>query len=224
MTTSENNTEAQDASPEKGSDKEYNFQQLRKQLDSERQARMQAEEKAKKFEEETQRRASSQSEDDEDEDDDPYVDRRHLDKRFKKWEMTLEEKMERKAEEKARSLLNQERQQSYMKQHEDFNEIMQPDMLQKFIDKHPGLAEGILSMPEGFERQKLVYENIKALGINKKEEAPSVQDKINQNRRSPYYQPSGVGTSPYQGAGDFSNAGKKSAYDKMQDLKKRLRI
>jgi hypothetical protein len=78
-------------------------------------------------------------------------------------------------------------------------------------------------MPEGFERQKLVYKNIKALGIHKKDEPkPSIQDKVDQNRRTPYYQPTGVGTAPYANAADFSQSGQSAAYKKMKELQKRL--
>jgi len=80
-------------------------------------------------------------------------------------------------------------------------------------------------MPEGFERQKLVYKNIKALGLHKAPEKQStVQDKIDANRKSPYYQPTGVGSAPYSQVGDFSDNGHKLAYEKMQALKKQLRI
>jgi len=79
-----------------------------------------------------------------------------------------------------------------MKNNPDFYEVM--NHAQKFAERDPELAESILTMPEGFERQKLVYKNIKALGIHKKEEPkPSIQETIDKNRRSPYYQPSGVG-------------------------------
>ena len=90
---------------------------------------------------------------------------------------------------------------------------------------NPELAESILEMPEGFERQKLVYKNIKALGLHKPaEKQASIQDKIDANRRSPYYQPTGVSAGPYAGTGDFSKSGQKNAYDKMQQLKAQLRI
>jgi hypothetical protein len=80
-------------------------------------------------------------------------------------------------------------------------------------------------MPEGFDRQKLVYKNIKALGLHKPAiKEPSIQEKIDANRRSPYYQPSGVANAPYSTVGDFSTAGQKNAYQKMQELKSKLRI
>jgi hypothetical protein len=103
------------------------------------------------------------------------------------------------------------------------------EVLQKHADKlptiAPKLADSILKMPDSFERQQLVYNNIKALGLDKPEQKQSsVQDKIDANRRSPYYQPSSVNTPPYAAAGDFSESGKKNAYQKMQELKNRLRI
>lgn len=205
-------------------DKEYNFSQIRKQLEQERQARQQAEERAARAEQERDRRSSQSLEDDEISDE-PYVDHRALERKLKKFESTMDERIERKADEKARSYIEQERRNGYLKQNADFNQVMQPEIMQKFVDRHPGLAEGILAMPDSFERQKLVYENIKALGLHNKEEPKkSIQDTIDQNRRSPFYQPSGVGTSPYSTAGDFSPAGQKNAYAKLQELKNKLRI
>jgi hypothetical protein len=57
-----------------------------------------------------------------------------------------------------------------------------------------------------------------------KKTPPSIQEKIDQNRRSPYYQPSGMANSPYSSHGDFSHEGQKQAYEKMQALKKSLRL
>ena len=96
---------------------------------------------------------------------------------------------------------------------------------QKLVDKDPELAETILEMPDTFERQKLVYKSIKSLGLHKPEESKeSIQSKIDANRRTPYYQPSGVASAPYASQGDFSPAGQKNAYDKLKELKNRLRL
>jgi hypothetical protein len=115
------------------------------------------------------------------------------------------------------------KQEMWLENNPDFYEVL--GNAEKFAQRSPKLAETILRMPEGFERQKLVYQNIKELGLHKPEtKAPSIQDKIDANKRSPYYQPSGVGTAPYASAGDFSAVGQKNAYDKMQELKSRLRM
>lgn len=198
-----------------------------RQLEQERIARQQAEEKAASLERAAQERSRGNSSDDDDdkEDDEPYVDRRKLNKELHKFQSKIEQTIDQKAEAKAAQMIEVERKHSYLRENSDFDQIMNPDTIEKFAAKHPRLAENILRMPDGFERQKLVYENIKALGIDKPEQKSSaIQDKIDANRRSPFYQPTGVGAAPYAAAGDFSPAGQKSAYEKMKELKERLRI
>jgi hypothetical protein len=110
-----------------------------------------------------------------------------------------------------------------MKQNPDHEEIMKHANKLMEVDKE--LAETILEMPENFERYKLVYKTVKSLGLHKeKPKELSIQDKINSNMKSPFYQPSGIGTAPYSARGDFSLSGQRSAYEKMQELKSRLRI
>ena len=139
-----------------------------------------------------------------------------------------ENRMQKEKEEKERKKLEQkalaeERRNTWMKNNSDFYEVM--NHAQKFAEKDPELAETILEMPDTFERQKLVYKNIKALGLHKKEEPKStIQETVNKNQRSPFYQPSGIGTAPYASQSDFSASGQKNSYDKMQELKNRLRL
>lgn len=202
--------------------KEYNFAQIRKQLETERAARAQAEEKAAQLMAERQR-LQSVKEDEDDVDDEPYVDKRRLKKELGKVVKQTIDETDNRIQNAVQNALANERKNMWMKNNPDFYEVM--NHAQKFAEKDPELAETILEMPDTFERQKLVYKNIKALGLHKKEEPKaSIQDKIEQNRRSPYYQPSGVGSAPYNAAGDYSPAGQKSSYDKMQELKSRLRL
>lgn len=198
-----------------------------RQLEQERLARQQAEERATAAEATAQERTrkSSTNDSDDEEDDEPYVDRRKLHKELHKFQKNMEQTIDQKAEAKASALIEQERRSNYLKENGDFNQVMNEDTIEKFAQKHPRLAENILRMPDGFDRQKLVYENIKALGIDKPEQKQvSIQEKIDANRKSPYYQPSGVGAAPYASVGDYSASGQKNAYDKMQELKNRLRI
>jgi hypothetical protein len=208
-------------SNEQKNDKEYNFRALEakyeRQLAHERNARLEAE----KLAQESQKRKVVQE--DEDDDSDPYVDNKKLAKKLSSFERRLEETIDKKAEEKARQFLKQDKQESWMKQNPDFYNVMQH--AQAFAEADPDLAETILEMPEGFERQKLVYKAIKAMGVHQpKRQEPSIQEKIDANRKSPYYQPSQMGTAPYSHAGDFSPTGQKNAYDKMQELKSKLRL
>jgi hypothetical protein len=205
--------------------REFNFRQqeqlFKRQLEEERQARLAAE---KALEEQKNARRHP-VDDDDDTSDDPYIDRRTLDKKLKKWEANIDEKIDRKAEEKARILVEQEKRNSYLRSKGDFNNVMSPEMMQKLVTKDPELAETILEMPEGFARQKLVYQTIKAMKLDQAEEKkPSIQEKVDANKRSPYYQPSGMGSAPYAAAGDYSPAGQKNAYAKLQELKNKLRL
>lgn len=204
----------------KQNDKELNFRALeakyRRELEMERAARAEAERKAQELAAKTSRNVEEDEEDPE-----PYVDHKRLNRKLSDFERKMEERIERKAEEKAFKAIEQERQQSWLKQNSDFYDVMQH--AEKFAQFDPELAETILQMPDSFERQKLVYKNIKALGIHKPPAPqPTIQDKIDANRRSPYYQPSGPGSSPYQSMGDFSQSGQKNAYAKMKELQARL--
>lgn len=202
--------------PQQPGDKELNFRALQqkyeKQLEHERQARM-----------ELEQRLNQSKEADEDKDDEPYVDHRKLDKKLNKFGANTQNQIDRAMQQAKESAKEEIRQETWLENNPDFYDVMQ--LAQKFAEKAPRMAETILKMPEGFDRQKLVYQSIKELGLNKPEQkAPSIQDKIDANRRSPYYQPSGTATAPYASQGDFSPQGQEQAYKKLQELKKNLRI
>jgi hypothetical protein len=112
----------------------------------------------------------------------------------------------------------------WLENNPDFYEVLNKNA-DKLAQRSPRLAKSILAMPDTFERQKLVYENIKELGLDKPEsKQPSIQQKVDANRRSPYYQPSGIAAAPYSQVADYSETGQKQAYAKMQELKKQMRI
>lgn len=205
------------------SDKELNFrrqeQMFKNQLEAERQEKMRIQSEL----EEIKARAQSKSHDEDDEDTEPYVDQKKLKKTLNQFGEQTKQNTASIVQQEVQRALQEERRQNWLRNNPDFQEIM--SHAQKFADADPELAETILQMPEGFDRQKLVYKNIKALGLHKpQEKPPSVQETIDKNRKSPYYQPSGVGTSPYASQGDFSKSGQKNAYEKMLELKNRLRI
>lgn len=203
------------------SNKEYNFELLRKQLEKEKEARLQAEQRASEYERSLSQRR--QAEEDDDDDSEPYVDNKRLERKLSAFERNLDSKIEKKAEEKARFMMQREKQENWMRQNPDFYDVLQH--AETFANADPELADTILQMPEGFERQKLVYKTIKAMGLHKKPEAePSIQQKIDANRRSPFYQPGGQSTPGYNVGGDFSKSGQKSAYEKMKELKARLGV
>ncbi len=222
MTSPQENQQTQNEV--KSNDKEHNFRALEAKMLQERSARLDAERRAQEAERSLQEHSKrSDSRDEEDDDSDPYVDRKKLNKSLASFEKRMEERIDQKAEEKARRMIDENKKSDWLKRNPDFYDVLQH--AEKFAAVDPELAESILEMPEGFERQKLVYKNIKALGIDKPVvKQPSIQEKVDANRRSPYYQPSSVGSAPYASSGDFSASGQKNAYDKMQELKNKLRI
>ena len=221
--TAPEQSQAQTQPEQQPNNKELNFRALEgKMLQAQRRAE-EAERRAQEAERAAQEAIQRKQAEIDDEDDEPYVGHKKLAKQFSSFEKKMEEKIDKKAEEKARSMVEKERRDMWLKQNPDFYEVLQH--ADKFAERDPELAETILQMPEGFERQKLVYKSIKAIGMHKPEvKQPSIQEKVDANRRSPYYQPSGVGSAPYAAAGDFSPSGQKNAYAKMQELKNKLRI
>lgn len=216
-------TQEQPTEQTKQSDKEYNFAQLRKQVEQERAARLQAEEKANQL---MAQHAQKQHADDDDGDDEPYIDKKRLKKELGKVVQQTSTDTDQKINNAVQKALAEERRNAWMKNNPDFYEVM--NHAQKFAEKDPELAETILEMPDTFERQKLVYKNIKALGLHKKEEPKSsIQETVNRNQRSPFYQPTGISSAPYgvvNGGRDYSEADGKNAYAKMKELQQRLRL
>jgi len=198
------------------SNKELNFrkqEQMYQRLLAEKEERLRA----------LEQQVHQKQQEPEDDDSEPYVDNKKLHRTLNNFSQTTKSDIEKAMEVAKQKAKEELRNEMWMETNPDFYEVMQH--AERFAQRAPKLAETILKMPEGFERQKLVYQNIKELGLDRPEQkAPSIQDKIDANRRSPYYQPSGVGSAPYAQVGDFSSSGQKNAYDKMQELKKSLRL
>jgi len=201
--------------------KDKNFRALQakyeRQLAEERSARQEAERIAQ---EATQKRSQI---DDDDDDSEPYVDKRRLEKKLSKFGEQTKQQTQQEIRYAVQQAISEERNNNWVRSNPDFEQVM--SHADKIYDLDPELAETILKMPDNFERQKLVYKNIKALGLDKPpQKQQTTQEKIDANRRNPYYMPSGVGAAPYHSTSDFSQGGQKQAYDKMQELKNRLRL
>lgn len=201
------------------SDKELNFrrqqQMYEKRLEEERRAREELAARLAAIES-----SKVRGEDDED-DDEPYVDSKKLSKTLDKFGQRSKQEISNEVKTQIQMAIEQDRRERWLEQNPDFESVL--SHAEKLAEMAPGLARSILSMPDSFERQKMVYENIKLLGIHKpKSPESSIQQKIDANRRSPYYQPSSVGAAPYQSSGDFSKSGMETAYAKMRELGKRF--
>lgn len=222
---SQNAVQGAQEAAQKTNDKEYNFAQIRQQLERERNEKAALAQELEKVKKVVQEKLAPVHDDDDD-DDEPYIDKKRLKKELVRVVERTSSETDNKIQSAVSRALSEERQKQWIKNNPDFYEVM--NHAQAFADKDPELAETILEMPEGFERQKLVYKTIKAMGVHKPPEQKSgIQDKIEQNRRSPYYQPSGFSSPGYgiaNGGKDYSEAEGKAAYQKMQETKNRLRI
>lgn len=205
------------------SSKELNFrrqQRMYENMLAEREARLAEMEKMLKAQQN-----SGVDQDDEDNDNEPYVDKKKLEKKLQKFGQKTMQQTQTEIQKAVQEALAKKERDDFIKHNPDFFDVLQ-NHVDKFAQKAPHLAEAILRMPEGFERQQLVYNNIKALGIDQPApKVPSVQETIDAKRRGPYYQPTGQGAAPYSAnTGDFSPSGQKNAYDQMQKLKAQLRL
>lgn len=211
-------------SPEqKAQDKEKNFRMLEakyeKELAQERKAREELERKNAEL-------SSKQIVQDEDDDDesDPYVDHKKLNKKLAKFGAQNDQRTQQEIKKNTQQIREEIKQELWLENNPDFYDTLS-NHATKLAERSPALAKTILSLPDTFERQQLVYQNIKELGLDRAPvKQPSIQETVDANRRSPFYQPSQMGTAPYSAQADFSPAGQKAAHDKMQELKSRLRL
>lgn len=212
----------------KQNDKEFNFARLRQEKERAVAAAQEAMAEKERLQLEIEKvRAQAQKmrapelEDEDEVDDEPYVNRKGLKRVLSKLDQSIENKIDERAQAIAKRILEEERQKNFVFQlkseYRDFNEIVTADSLEKMQNANPRMAAIIDRMPDGYEKGQMVYETIKTMGLHKKPE-PSVKERVEQNQRNPYYHPttSGQGTAAM---GDFSEAGRKAAYQKIQSLK-----
>lgn len=213
---------AEKAAVTQNNDAERNFANLRKALEEERRSKQELEARLAKMEQASQQRPAAHDDDDDDYDE-PYINKSKLKRELATMYQRAKEDAKKEAVSEFQTTMKQQREQDWIKQNGDFYDVMQH--AQKFAEHDPELAETILSMPEGFERQKLVYRNIKAMGLHKpQDEKSSIQNKIDNNKKPLYYSQTGSASAPYGGPSGFSKSDQKGAYEKMMQLKNQLRL
>jgi hypothetical protein len=220
MTSPTQESQVDVANNAKQNDRELNFRKQEamylRQLDQERQEK----ERLKQELEASRRPQQVQEEED---DSEPYVDHKKLNRKLSANNQATQSEIQKAMEIAKKSAKEELKQEMWLENNPDFYDVLQK--ADDFALRAPKLAENILRMPDNFARQQLVYQTIKEMGIDKPAQKQStVQDKIEANKRSPYYQPTGSNAAPYAAVGDFSATGQKNAYEKMQQLKSTLRI
>lgn len=205
------------------STKEINFRQQEQALKNHYERQIQ-QERAERERIQRELELTKNSKDDEDDDAEPYVDKKKLEKKLNKFAQQNQQQTQSEIQKAIQQAQEEAKREAWLENNNDFEEIL--GHAEKFAAKHPHLANTILKMPNNFERQKLVYQTIKEMGLHKTEEKKSpIQDKIEQNKRGQYYQPSGISPAPYQGqTSDFSPSGQAEAYKKMKSLITNVRL
>jgi hypothetical protein len=221
MTSPSQESQAQVSTQPQNSEKELNFRKQEamylRQLEQQRQETENLRKEVESFKRQTQQTQ------DEDDDSEPYVDHKKLNKKLSSFGQSTQTDIQKAMEIAKQSAKDEIKQEMWLENNPDFYQIL--EKADTLFERAPKLADNILKMPNNFERQKLVYQTIKELGIDKPPQKEStIQGKIDANKRSPYYQPTGVNSGPYAAVGDFSTSGQKNAYEKMQQLKNSLRI
>lgn len=200
------------------SDKELNFARLRQERDREAQKAEAERQERLRLEQEIERLKSSKTEVEDDSDvDDIYAEVKKLKREVKESEKRAAEQARRLVEDERKALARYKLKADYP----DFDKVVTPEIADKLVEKNPRLAEMLARIPKE-DRLPLIYETVQMSGLHKKPEPPqpSAQEQINKNLRNPYYTPAaaGQGTTPM---GDFSDAGKKNAYEQMRNLMRR---
>lgn len=163
-------------------------------------------------------------------DDEPYVDASRLQREMTSLKESLSKEIDKKAEEKARLLLMQERQSDYINQNKDFYDVLQENEIKDFVAKYPNLAAPLARMPDGFEKQQLAYELMKTVKtVKPANPEPPVQKSMlaqafEQRKAAMAYQPGGSSGGAFQSMGDFSPGGMKQAYDRFKSLQKTVNL
>lgn len=202
-------------------DKEMNFRALearyQRELQQERAGRLEAERIAKEF---TDQKTQTNEEDEVD--DAPYVDHKRLNKTLNKFGQNTQSEINKAMQIAKAAAKDELKQEMWLEGNPDFEHVLET-YAEQFAKKAPNLAATILKMPNNFERQKLVYQNIKELGMDKPiTKTQSIQEKIDSNKRGQFYQPSNVSSAPYSTQGDFSKSGKENAFNKMRELQSKF--
>jgi hypothetical protein len=206
---------------QKQNDKEYNFRQ--QQASYEKKLAEERAEREKLTQQVEELRKAQQSHQSDEEDSEPYLDHKRFKKEQAKFGQQIKQETKADISQAVQEAIQYERKKAFLEQNPDFFDVLQKHA-EQFSQKAPHLAEAILKMPDNFERQQLVFHNIKTMGLDRPvTKDPSIQDKIDANRRGAFYQPPQMGTPPYAPVGDFSEAGQKQGFQKMRELQGKLR-
>lgn len=208
------------------SDKELNFRKLEQAREAEREARMRAEMQAEMLKKEIESIKEMMKPPEKDPLDgiDDIVDPQILKAKFAKERETLAREAERIAKQTYERLEQEKNKSNFLQrlkqEHADFDQVMTENNIAKLEETNPVFLKAVLQIPDEYERRKIAYEYIKSNQV-RKEEKPSIQEKVQENMTNPYYIPPGSGTPTAVDYDLHSPLARKQAYEKLKQAQRR---
>lgn len=213
-------------------DKELNFARLRQEKERALAAAEHAMAEKERLQAEIDRIKAQSSkmrapefEEEDEVDDEPYINRKGLKRVLSKLDQSIESRIDERIAAATKKALEEERQRNFVFQlkseYRDFNDVVTAETLEKLQATNPRMAAIIERMPDGYEKGQMVYETIKTMKLHQKPET-NVKERVEKNQQNPYYIPS-TAAGVVSSTGDFSEAGRKASYEKIQQLSKQRR-
>lgn len=215
--------------PQEGpSDKELNFRRLEAARESEREARIRAEMQAEAMRNELNeiKQMLQPKEADPLDGVEDYVDPARLRAKLEKVSANLKKEAKEIAQQTIREERELEEKRNFLHrlkgQYSDYDQVMNEANIANLESVDPVFIETVLEIPDEYARRLKTYKKLKSLQqiAPKKEDVPSIKDKVEENARNPFYiapsmaTPSGV---------DFdikSKVSREQAYAKLKAAQK----
>lgn len=215
------------------SDKDVNFANLRKQAEEARYVASQAQLENQRLQQELEslkRQVSRPVEEEDDETSEPYIDKKALKRELNRFKANLDQEVESRVARRLEEAQSRDFVYRLKAEYKDFDDILTPENASKLEQVDPDFAKEILAERDEYRKRKLAYHAIKAAGIHRKVEPPremTAEEKIEANKRNPYYRPSasGQGTPSAPavhslGGQRYSEADRKAAWERLKGMSK----
>jgi len=204
-----------------------NFARLEKAKQEERDARIRAEMEREMLRKQLDdiRQANQPKEEDPLDGVDDYIDKERLQLIRQKDKAAFQKEAELIANKTYEARRREEEKQNYLprlkSQFNDYDSVMSEANIAKLEKSSPAFLKTVLKIEDDYERRLLTYEYLKSQTDKIEEPKSSIQDRVAENQRNPYYSPAGSGT---PAAVDFdikSKSAREQAYAKLKAAQRR---
>lgn len=156
---------------------------------------------------------------------DDYIDKERLQLIRQKDKVAFQKEAEMIANRTYEARRREEEKQNFLprlkSQFHDYDSVMSEANIAKLEQTSPAFLKTVLKIDDDYERRLLTYEYLKSQIGKIEEPKSSIQDRVEENKRNPYYSPAGSGT---PAAVDFdikSKSARDQAYAKLKAAQRR---